>query len=144
MCHHASLPGRHGGSVREAWWLSGSVPDCCPAVPGSNPASPQPTSDCQSSGGLPPGMVLGCGLTSVRDDGGENYDKWPAGLPKTYKEKNMLRVWEEVYWIILFYRTTHLYRPWQNYLLCRQQLSVQYAVRRTLRECRRTGDLSSS
>jgi hypothetical protein len=59
----------------EAWWLSGSAPDCCPAVPGSNPASPQPTADCQSSGGMPPGMALGCGLTSVRGDRGENYEK---------------------------------------------------------------------
>jgi hypothetical protein len=67
--------GRHGGSAWEAWWLSGSAPDCCPAVPGSNPASPQPTADCQSSGGLPPGMALGCGLTSVRGDRGENYEK---------------------------------------------------------------------
>ncbi len=66
-----------GGMVAqwEAWWLSGSVPDCCPTVPGSNPAPPQPTADCQSSGGLPPGMALGCGLTSVRSDRGENYEK---------------------------------------------------------------------
>ncbi len=52
------------------------------AVPGSNPASPQPTADCQSSGGLRPGMALGCGLTSVRGDRGENYEN-----AKTYKEK---------------------------------------------------------
>ncbi len=58
-----------------AWWLSGSVPDCCSAVSGLNPASPQPTADCQSSCGLPPGMALGCGLTSVRGDRGENYEK---------------------------------------------------------------------
>jgi hypothetical protein len=37
--------GRRGGSIWEAWWLNGSAPDCCPAVPGSNPASPQPTAD---------------------------------------------------------------------------------------------------
>jgi hypothetical protein len=73
--------GRHGGSLGgmvarwEAWWLGGSAPDCCPAVPGSNPAPPQPTADCQSSGGLPPGMALGCGLTSVRGNRGENYEK---------------------------------------------------------------------
>jgi hypothetical protein len=24
----------------EAWWLNGSMPYCCPAVPGSNPESP--------------------------------------------------------------------------------------------------------
>ncbi len=71
---HGGSLGRHGGS-REAWWLSGSASDCCPVVPGSNPASPQPTADCQSSGGLPPGMALGCGLTSVRGDRGENYEK---------------------------------------------------------------------
>ncbi len=60
---------------REACWLRGSAPDCCPAVPGSNLAPPQPTSDCQSSGGLPPGMALGCGLISVRGESGENYEK---------------------------------------------------------------------
>ncbi len=43
----------------EAWWLNGSVPDCCPAVLGSNLVSPQPTAACQSPGGLPPGMALG-------------------------------------------------------------------------------------
>ncbi len=59
----------------EAWWLSGSAPDCCPAVLGSNLASPQPTADCQLSGGLPPEMALGCALTSVRGDRGENYEK---------------------------------------------------------------------
>jgi hypothetical protein len=73
--HGGSVVGRHGGSVWEAWWLSGSVPDCCPAFLGSNLASPQPSADCQSSGGLPPGMALGCGLTSVRGDRGENYEK---------------------------------------------------------------------
>ncbi len=57
---------------REVWWLSGSAPDCCPAVLSSNPAFPQPTADCQPPGGLPPGMVLGCGLTSVRGDRGKN------------------------------------------------------------------------
>ncbi len=64
--------GRHGDSW-EAWWLSGSTPDYCPAVPGSNLASPQPTADCQSPGGLPPGMAPmapGCGLTSVRGNRG--------------------------------------------------------------------------
>ncbi len=58
------------GKVR---WLIGSAPDCCPAVPGSNPASSQLTADCQSPGGLPPGIALGCELTSVRGDRGENY-----------------------------------------------------------------------
>jgi hypothetical protein len=90
--------GRRGGSVtggvvaqwreawwlsdREAWWLSGSAPDCCPAVPGSNPASPQPTADCPSPGGLPPGMALGRGLTSVRGNRGQNCEKWTACSPK--------------------------------------------------------------
>ncbi len=57
---------RRDGSIEEvwwlneeAWWLNGSMPDCCPAVPGFNPASPHPTADCQSPGGLPPGMALG-------------------------------------------------------------------------------------
>ncbi len=59
----------------EARWLNGSTPDCCPTVPGSNPESPQPTADCQSSGGLPPGVALGCGLTSVRGNRGENQEK---------------------------------------------------------------------
>jgi hypothetical protein len=82
------LKGRHGGSKggmvahREAWWLNGSAPDCCPAVLGSNPASPQPTADCQSPDGLPPGMALGCGLTSVRGDRGENHEKGTAGFAK--------------------------------------------------------------
>ncbi len=59
----------------EAWWLNGSAPDCCPAVLGSNPVSPQPTADCQSPDGLPPGMALGWGLISVRGDRGENHEK---------------------------------------------------------------------
>jgi hypothetical protein len=42
--------------------------------PNSNPASPQLTADRQSSGGLPPGMALGCELTSVRGNRGENYE----------------------------------------------------------------------
>jgi hypothetical protein len=56
----------------QAWWLDGSPPDCCPEVPGSNLASPQPTADCQSPGGLPSGMALGYGLTSV---GGKREEK---------------------------------------------------------------------
>jgi hypothetical protein len=59
----------------EAWWLSSSGPDCCPPVPGSNLASPKTTADYQSPGGLLPGMALGCGLTSVRGDRRENYEK---------------------------------------------------------------------
>ncbi len=55
-----------GGSIWEVWWLNGwearwlngSVPDCCPAVPGSNPATSQPRADYQSPDGLPTGMAL--------------------------------------------------------------------------------------
>jgi hypothetical protein len=65
-------PGKAWWLHGREWWLNGSMSDCCPAVPGSNPASCQPAADCQSSGGLPPGMALGCGLTSVRGDRGEN------------------------------------------------------------------------
>ncbi len=72
--------GRRGGSIVASQTV---VPH---AVSGSNPASPQPTSDCQSPGGLPPGMALGCGLTSVRGNRGENYEKGTAGSPKTNKE----------------------------------------------------------
>jgi hypothetical protein len=36
---------------------------------------PTPTADCQSCGGFPPGMALGCGLTSVGGDRGENFEK---------------------------------------------------------------------
>ncbi len=60
------------GGVVAQWRGGGSALDCCPAVLGSNPASPQPTADCQSPGGLPPGMALACELTSVRGDRGEN------------------------------------------------------------------------
>jgi hypothetical protein len=38
--------------IREMWWLLGkcggsvvNAPDCCPKVPGSNPAFPQPIAD---------------------------------------------------------------------------------------------------
>ncbi len=78
--------GRHGLNW-EVWWLNGNMPDCCPAVPGLNPVSPQPTTDCQSPGGLPPGMALGSRLTSLRGKRGENYKKLTPGSLKTYKEK---------------------------------------------------------
>jgi hypothetical protein len=78
--------------IWEAWWLNGSAPDCCPAVPGSNPASPQPTADYPSPGGLPPGMALGCGLTSVRGNRGKkNCENGPLVRQKTYKEKKITR-----------------------------------------------------
>ncbi len=54
--------------IDSAWWLNGSAPDCCPAVPGSNPASPQPTADCQSFGGLSPGMTLGDRGEKIRNE----------------------------------------------------------------------------
>jgi hypothetical protein len=34
-------------------------------------------------------MAHGCGLTSVRGNRGENYEKGTAGSPKTYKEKEI-------------------------------------------------------
>jgi hypothetical protein len=74
--------GRRGGSIGETWWLNGRVPDCCPAVSGSYPASPQPTADCRSPGGLPPGTALVRGLTSVRGNRGKNYEKWTASSAK--------------------------------------------------------------
>jgi hypothetical protein len=42
-------------------------------------------------------MALGCGLTSVRVDRGENHEKFTAGSPKTYKEKiYILEVYQAV------------------------------------------------
>ncbi len=73
---------------REMWWLNGSVPDCCPAVLGSNPASPQATADSQPPDGLPPGMALGCGLTSVRGNRGEN-DKNELLVRQKYKKNSI-------------------------------------------------------
>ncbi len=73
----------------EAWWLNGRVPDCCPAVPGLTLASPQPTADCQSPGGLPPGMALGCRLNSVRGNRVENYENGPLVCQIKYKEKKL-------------------------------------------------------
>jgi hypothetical protein len=35
-------------------------------------------------------MALGCGLTSVKGNRGENYKKGTVGSPKTYKGKNYL------------------------------------------------------
>jgi hypothetical protein len=77
----------------EAWWLNGSTPDCCPAVLGSHLASPQPTADCQSPGGLPPGMALGCRLTSVRDNRGENYENELLGCKKHIKKIFLYVFW---------------------------------------------------
>jgi hypothetical protein len=72
-----------------AWWLSGSVPDWCPAVPGLNPVSPQPTADCQSSGGFPPGMALGCGLISMRGTEEKIMRNKPLVRQKRIKKKKV-------------------------------------------------------
>jgi hypothetical protein len=40
-----------------------------------------------SPGGLPPGMALGCGLTSVRSNEGENYENEPLVCQKHIKKK---------------------------------------------------------
>jgi hypothetical protein len=68
-------------------FLSNKIQSCCPAVPGSNPASPQPTADCQSTGGLPPrdGTWLRADLCEGQQR--KKLRKWTAGSPKTYKEK---------------------------------------------------------
>jgi hypothetical protein len=79
--------------AREMWWLNGSVPDCCHAVLGSNPESPQPTADCQSPGELPPLIALGCGLTSVKGNRGENYESKPLVCQKHIKKKKPSQVW---------------------------------------------------
>ncbi len=56
-------------------------------VPGSNP----PVADCQSPDGLPPGMALGCGLTSVRGDRRENLKNQPLVQQKQIKKKKSCR-----------------------------------------------------
>jgi hypothetical protein len=76
-----------GGSMREVWWLNGIASDCCPTVPGLIAVSPQPTADCPSPGGLPPGMAFGRGLTSVRGNRGENYENEPMVRQKHAKKK---------------------------------------------------------
>jgi hypothetical protein len=80
----------------EAWWLSGNAPHCCPAVPESEFSVSLAHSWLPSSGGLPPGMALGCGLTSVRGDRGENYEKWTVSSPKKYIKKNQ-NIYHRVY-----------------------------------------------
>jgi hypothetical protein len=37
-------------------------------------------------------MALGCGITSMRSNSGENYEKRTAGLPKTNKAKKTFLV----------------------------------------------------
>ncbi len=79
--------GKYDGQTWEAWWLNGIAPGCCPEAPGFNPMSPQPTADYQPPGGLPPGMVLGCGLTSVSGNRGENYENEPLVHQEDIKKK---------------------------------------------------------
>jgi hypothetical protein len=57
-----------------------------------NLASPQPTADCQSPGGLPPGIALGCGLTSDRSSSRENYENEPLVRQKHIKKKKIIRI----------------------------------------------------
>ncbi len=73
------IAGRHGGSMVARQTV----------VLGSTPVSPQPTADCHSAGGLPPGMALGCRLTSVMGNRGENYKKWTAGCQKHLQKKRV-------------------------------------------------------
>jgi hypothetical protein len=72
-----------------AWWLNGTTPDCCLAVLGSNPVSPQPTADYQSPDGLPPGMALACKLTSVRATEEKIRINEPLVRQKPIKEKTI-------------------------------------------------------
>jgi hypothetical protein len=53
-------------------------------------------SDYQSPGGWPLGMALGCGLTSVRGNRGENYENEPLVRQKHIKKKN-IRFKREMY-----------------------------------------------
>jgi hypothetical protein len=95
--------GRRGGSIWEAWWLN--MGDVVAQLGGAvaqsgrhggssggmmaqkEPESPQPTADCQSPGGLPPGTALGCRLTSVRGNRGENYENKTLVGQKHIKKK---------------------------------------------------------
>jgi hypothetical protein len=76
--------------LREKWWLAGRAQDCCLAVPGSNPAFPQPFADCQFLGGLPPGTILRRRLSSMRGDIGRKSRKdfrFTIEEPSTKKNK---------------------------------------------------------
>ncbi len=103
------LKGRRGGSrggvvaLGEAWWLNGSAPGCCPAVPGSNPASPQPTADCQSSGGLPPrnGTWLRADLCEGQQR--KNYKNEPLVPQKITKKKKKKNSFKSLQKLKCFY-----------------------------------------
>ncbi len=84
-------------STREAWWLNGRMSDCCSAVLGLNLAPPQPTADCQSPGGLPPGMALGYRLTSVRGNRGDNNKNEPLVRQKQIKKKKWGSRWSHAH-----------------------------------------------
>jgi hypothetical protein len=76
-----------GGGGRSGGLLV-AKPDCKTAVLGSNPASPQPTVDCQSLDGLQSGMALPCRLSSE----GRQRRILTTGTsvpPKTIKEKKI-------------------------------------------------------
>jgi hypothetical protein len=100
--------------------------------------SPQPTADCNSPGGLPPGMALGCGLTSVRGNRGENSDNEPLVRQKHIKKK---KIYIYIYIHIYIYvyprnykvekcKTNKPYRnPWFNFI---QPKKLQYLVRLSL------------
>ncbi len=91
-------------SISEAWWLNwearwlnmGGVVAQSERHGGSSggmmaqkePESPQTTANCQSPGGLPPGMSLGCRLTSVRGQQRRKLRKRTNGSPKTYIKKH--------------------------------------------------------
>jgi hypothetical protein len=54
----------------------------------------QSTADCQSPGGLPPGMALGCRLTSVRGNRGEkNTKNEPLVHQNIQRKKNVIILW---------------------------------------------------
>jgi hypothetical protein len=96
----------HKGGVVAQW----SAPDCCPVVKYSNLEFPQPTVDCQSPSGLPPGMELGCGLTSVRGDRGENRKNELLVRQKTYKK--------EACWSVMYLCWSGMSRCWPIAVVC--------------------------
>ncbi len=69
----------------QKFFLFNFIPTCCPICAevsfsvvvyhvGLNGSVPDCSAHCQYPGGLPPRMTLGCGLTSVRGNRGENYE----------------------------------------------------------------------
>jgi hypothetical protein len=67
-----------------AQWLRARLLFCSPRF--ESGVSPS-TADCQSPSGLPPGMALGCGVTSVRGNRGENYKNELLVRQKHIKKK---------------------------------------------------------